>query len=87
MVLLSRTPAINRRLTEERGDYLSSPIDLTMVELLVLDEAGHVVLSLRWKRNSREVCYRFVNSKIAKASFKLLASDYWMGDAWANLGT
>jgi len=49
-----------------------------MVELLVLDEEGRVVLSLRWRRNSREVCYRFTDSKVARTSFKLLASEYGM---------
>jgi len=57
-----------------------------MVEPLVLDEAGHTLLSLRWKKNSREVCYRFVNSKIAKTSPKVLAREFGIGDVWQNLG-
>ena len=73
-------------LLRQGGGYLSCPVYFTMVELLVLDEAGHVLLSLRWKMNSREVCYRFVNSRIAKASLKVLAREFGMGDVWQNLG-
>jgi hypothetical protein len=58
-----------------------------MVELVVFDEEGRVVMSLRWRRNSRDVCFRFLNSKLAKASFKVLAGDYGIGDIWQNLGT
>ena len=57
-----------------------------MVELVVLDEDGRVVMSLRWRRNSRDVCFRFLNSKLAKASFKVLAGSYGIGDIWQNLG-
>jgi hypothetical protein len=72
--------------TTKGGRYESQGNGGKMVELVSLDERGKVVLTLRWKRNSREVCYRFVDSKIAKASFKVLASDFWGGDIWENLG-
>ncbi|MDV3244310.1 MAG: hypothetical protein LYZ66_03940 [Nitrososphaerales archaeon] len=58
-----------------------------MVELVVMDETGHAVVSLRWKRRSRELCCRFKDSKIARASFKVLAREFGREeDTWQNLG-
>ena len=49
-------------------------------QLVVLDEEGRVVMSLGWRRNSRDVCFRFLNSRLAKGSFKVLAGEYGIGD-------
>jgi hypothetical protein len=58
-----------------------------MVEIQIVDEENTVMLILDWKRRSKRVCYRFVDSRIAKASFKKLGRDLGVDeDTWKALG-
>jgi hypothetical protein len=58
-----------------------------LVEIDIYDERGAVTLTLNWKKRSKEVCYRFSNKRIARASFKVLARVYGVQeDTWERLG-
>ena len=58
-----------------------------MVEIEIVDDAGAVILSLMWRKRSKQVCYRFSDTKIAKASFKVLARALGVEeDSWRTLG-
>jgi hypothetical protein len=57
-----------------------------LVEIEIVDENGTVVLTLAWRRLSKRVCYRFLDSRIAKASFKELGRDLGVDeDTWKAL--
>ncbi len=58
-----------------------------MVEVVIRDESGETILSLKWRRRSKEVCYSFPDRRIAKASFKSLARELGVEeDFWKDLG-
>jgi hypothetical protein len=43
-----------------------------LVEIEIINEIGTAVLTLAWRKRSKRVCSRFLDSRIAKASFKEL---------------
>jgi hypothetical protein len=58
-----------------------------LVEIQIVDEDGTVVLTLVWRKRSKRVCYRFLDSRIAKASFKELGRQLGVDeDTWKALG-
>jgi hypothetical protein len=58
-----------------------------LVEIQIVDEAGTVVLTLAWRRRSNMVCYRFLDSRIARASLKELGRELGVEeDTWNALG-
>ena len=58
-----------------------------MVEIEVRDELGNSLLTLIWKRGTKEVCYKFPSNIIARASFKALGRSLGVDDAtWNELG-
>jgi hypothetical protein len=58
-----------------------------LVEIQIVDEKQTVVLTLEWKKRSKRVCYRFLDSRIAGASFKKLGRELGVGeDTWNALG-
>jgi hypothetical protein len=57
-----------------------------LVEIQIVDEVGIVVLTLAWRKRSKMVCYRFLDSRIAKASFKELGRQLGIDeDTWKAL--
>ena len=60
---------------------------LQLTEVQLIDEDGTVVLTLAWRRRSKRVCYRFLDSRIAKASFKELGRELGVDEeTWNALG-
>ncbi len=60
---------------------------LVLVEIQIVDEKQTVVLTLDWRRRSKEVCYPFVDSRIARASFKKIGRELGVDEeAWTALG-
>jgi len=58
-----------------------------MVEIIIRDEEGKSLLTLIWRKGSKEVCYRFPSSGIARASFKALGRSIGVDeDTWSKLG-
>jgi hypothetical protein len=57
------------------------------VEIKIIDEIGTAVLTLAWRKRSKRVCYRFLDSWIAMASFKELGRQLGIDeDTWTALG-
>jgi len=58
-----------------------------LVEIEIIDEIGTAVLTLAWRKRSKRVCYRFLDSRIAKASFKELGRQLGIDeDTWTASG-
>jgi hypothetical protein len=58
-----------------------------LVEIEIIDEIGTAVLTLAWRKRSKRVCSRFLDSRIAKASFKELGRQLEIDeDTWTALG-
>jgi len=58
-----------------------------LVEIVIRDEEDRALLALTWRRGSKEVCYRFPSSGIARASFKALGRAIGVDeDTWSELG-
>ena len=58
-----------------------------MVEIQIVDEDDNVIMRLDWKRRSKRACYEFLDSRIAKASFKKLGRDLGVDEeTWKAMG-
>lgn len=58
-----------------------------MAEIIIRDEEGRSLLTLVWRKGSKEVCYRFPNTVVAKASFKALGRSIGVDEeTWRKLG-